>query len=326
MASRLTVAARAMARGAKLAARERLALTGAETGNTHLALRLDESLRYIDSVYRDYLDFAGLREQDLAGMSVLEVGPGDNVGVAIRMIAAGAAGVTALDRFDSKRDHDQQRRIYQALIDSLGSDERERVHDLVTLEPDIGFDSRRLRVITGVSVERAAELFPSESFDLIVSYVVLQSVPSPARAIRAMDSVLKPGGQMVHRVDLSDLGLMGAATHPLAFLTFPERAYRFMTRWSADPNRWRTTDYVAAFQALGYDTHAHVSQVIGRAPRADARLPLASGVDYGEDTVALLDGVRPRLARRFRALPDEELMPLGAVLTARKVAPFDESP
>ena len=45
----------------------------------------------------------------------MEIGHGDNLGVALRFLAAGAAEVICLDKFYSKRDPERQREIYLAL-------------------------------------------------------------------------------------------------------------------------------------------------------------------------------------------------------------------
>jgi hypothetical protein len=84
---------------ARLAARGRAAPS--TSGSTHEGFSLDESLAYIDGVFGDYLTYGGLGAADLAGARVLELGPGDNFGVALRFIAAGAKRVVALDKFAS---------------------------------------------------------------------------------------------------------------------------------------------------------------------------------------------------------------------------------
>lgn len=73
---------------------------------------LEQSLNYIERVYRDYLGYA---ELDRFRGTVAELGPGDNFGVALMLLGNGAEAVHAIDRYYSRRDPDQQRAIYQAL-------------------------------------------------------------------------------------------------------------------------------------------------------------------------------------------------------------------
>jgi hypothetical protein len=84
-------------------------------GSTHEFWSLEKSVAYINRVYDEYLQFAGLTPEALRGMRILEVGPGDNFGVALKFLAAGAAKVVALDKFYSERNVEQQTRIYREL-------------------------------------------------------------------------------------------------------------------------------------------------------------------------------------------------------------------
>src|ERR1043166_8368791 len=68
-------------------------------GSTHESWSLEKSVAYINRVYDEYLKFAGLTPESLRGMRILEVGPGDNFGVALRFLAAGRAKVVLRDTF-----------------------------------------------------------------------------------------------------------------------------------------------------------------------------------------------------------------------------------
>src|SRR4051812_46966224 len=72
-------------------ARLRFALGQVESPNgaTHRKFSLADSLAYIHRVYSDYLACAGILPAQLAGKRVLEIGPGDNLGVALRFVGAG---------------------------------------------------------------------------------------------------------------------------------------------------------------------------------------------------------------------------------------------
>src|SRR3954452_13281304 len=105
-------------------------------GSTHSHFDLDGSIDYIDRVYRDYLRYGGLEESDVEGKRLLELGPGDNFGVALRFVAAGAAQVVALDKFYSWRDPHHQRRIYEALLASLPEQQRGRAAAAISLDHD----------------------------------------------------------------------------------------------------------------------------------------------------------------------------------------------
>ncbi len=159
------------------------------SGSTHGAFSLEQSLEYIDEVFGDYLAYGDLGDGELAGASVLELGPGDNFGVALRFLAAGAERVVAMDKFASVRDPAQQRQIYEALLDGSharsGSASRRRSTSTAALRPG------RLRAIEGVAVEEAATALAGERFDLIVSRAVLEHLYDLDAAFAAMDDAAR---------------------------------------------------------------------------------------------------------------------------------------
>src|SRR5262245_27044294 len=90
-------------------------------GSTHFDLPLEGSLAYIDEAHSDYLTYARLSPADLAGARVLEVGPGDNLGVALRFLADGCSQVVCLDKFFAERVPQKQLGIYRALRERLSA-------------------------------------------------------------------------------------------------------------------------------------------------------------------------------------------------------------
>lgn len=87
------------------------------SGARHATLSLDDSLDYIDRVYADYLAYGGV---DRFSGRVAEIGPGDNFGIALRMLGAGAREVHTVDRYRTLRDDARQARIHRALAGPHG--------------------------------------------------------------------------------------------------------------------------------------------------------------------------------------------------------------
>ena len=290
------------------------------SGSTHRALSLEESLSYVDAVLADYLQYGQLSSATLTGKQVLELGPGDNYGVALRFLASGAERVVSVDRFASIRDQSQQREIYAALIDGLEPDARATLGDSIEFGDTIGFDQRRLKAIEGLAIEDADAALEAGSFDLIVSRAVLEHLQHPDSAFAAMDHLLKPGGSMLHRVDFRDHGMFtGGGLHPLTFLTIRERVYRWMTQHSGRPNRRLIDWYRSKLGELGYDTRLLVTRVVGvdeqvlphpERYRLDAERNLR--------TIELIAAIRPRLRPEFQRLSDEDLAVAGIFVVARK--------
>ena len=292
-----------------------------DIGATHRALSPDESVDYIRRVFADYLEFAGLDPSRLADQHILELGPGDNCGVAMLFLDSGASQVVCLDKFLSRHDALHQARIYQALTGTFKPERRERLHRFARIDcipPE--FDPEHLKIIHGHGIEEAGRLLPSGHFDLIVSRAVLEEVFPIEEAFESMHILLRPGGMLIHKVDLSDYGLLSSrGYHPLEFLTIPEALYARMCTDSGLPNRRRIGYYGNLLSRRGYEFTLHVTRALGFEEefgpgRTADDLPRLCK-DRGH---AMIEQIRTRLDSRFRSLPEEDLLALGMFLVARK--------
>ncbi|MFZ1059046.1 MAG: methyltransferase domain-containing protein [Candidatus Rokuibacteriota bacterium] len=291
----------------------------AETsGSTHSDMDLSASLDYIERVFRDYLDYGGFSKRDLQGVRILEIGPGDNFGVALKFIAAGAGKVVCLDRFYSKRDPAQQRSIYQAMRASLPDPERERFDQAITFTRDgAEVAPERIRYLYGFGIEEAARFLSDGCFDLMISRAVLEHFYDSDKALEVMDRLLAPGGRHLHKVDFTDHKMFsGNGLHPLTFLTIRDEVYRLMSRDTGGPNRRLIDFYRSKLRGLGYEFSLLKTHVFGaQADIVPHEENLSRGTDYTEETLALLRQVRPRLLPRYRNLSDEVS---GVFIVARK--------
>jgi len=288
-------------------------------GSTHDGMNLTESVEYIDRVFNEYLQMASLSVESLEGKRILEVGPGDNLGVALRFLSAGAAEVVCADKFYSHRDEAQQRSIYQALRERLSRTERPRFDAAISLSDGIDLNAKRLKYLYGVPVEEIYKWFPRGHFDLIVSRAVIQYVYEIDTAFQAMDAVLKPGGLMVHKLDLSDHRMFSSrGMNPLTFLTIRDSLYRLMARYSCKPNRRLTNYYREKMIELNYDARVFATAVLGQpefsgpTEHVDLRAePVRPALDFIKE-------IRPKLAKQYRDLPDEDLAISAVFLVAKK--------
>ncbi len=300
--------------------RQALGEMSSAIGATHAGRPVEESLEYIDRVYRDYVDYGGLTPDRIEGRRILEIGPGDNFGVALHFLADGAAAVVGLDKFATSRDNDHAAAIYRAMRARLAGRAAERFDAAAALRGGIRFDPERLHSIEGVGTEEAHRVLESESFSLIVSRAVLEEIYPIDRAFEAMDRLLEPGGLMLHKIDLSDYGMFSDhGMHPLEFLTIPEPVYHMMTEHSGQPNRRRIDYYRTKMRELGYFAGLLVTAIAGVPGEVVPHKPsIEAGVDYSDASLALVREIRPRLARRFRHLSDDDLLVTGIFLVARK--------
>jgi SAM-dependent methyltransferase len=288
-------------------------------GSTHEFWSLEKSVDYIERVYREYLEFAGLGPEALRGKRILEVGPGDNFGVALKFLSAGAAKVVALDKFYSERNVEQQTRIYQKLRKQLSPDEARIFDECITLDRDIKLNPERLQYIYGHGIEEADQILEPGSFDFIVSRAVIHNVYDIERGFEAMDRLLAPGGYTLHKIDLSDENMFSSrGMHPLTFLTIPEGIYYLMASDSGKPNRKLLGDYREQLLKRGYETKILISTVLGVGALSPHKEQLEQDVDYGSPTLSLINEIRPQLAAPFRKRSDAELATTGIFLIGRK--------
>jgi len=287
-------------------------------GSTHKRFTLEQSVDYIDQVFSEYFAFGGITPEQVRGAHILEVGPGDNFGVALRFLAAGAASVTCLDKFYAERDEQHQATIYRALRERLPAAEAEIFDSILRWDNGVAaFDETRLRYVYGVALERAGEALTEASFDLAVSRAVLTEIPEAETAFAVMDRLLKPGGRMLHKIGLGDYDMFsGIGYGPLEFLTIPEFIWRSMASHAGRPNRRRAGFYRRIMDQLGYQARIHIVELAGRRhPSGPGRFALTGIPQELREELAL---IRPRLDAPFRTFDDEELLVEDIFLDGRK--------
>jgi hypothetical protein len=228
----------------------------------------------------------------LAGVRVLEIGPGATLGIPVLLACAGAR-VTVGDRFPAYWDPDFQPLFFRALL--------ERVEPR---GPDFTAPLRRL-LAAGAFTPDVIESYDTGAehiarigrmFDLVLSNAVLEHVENLQVAVANIACVMAPGAIGFHQVDFRDHHHFD---NPLEYLTIPrdefaeERRAQFCERGAT----WRVSDVAAAFEDAGLVVRPHVN--------------LRTTPEY-------LAGIRPRLQPEFAALPDEELLATSALfVTAR---------
>ncbi len=309
-----------MAIGGRIAAervRDVRRLTGRRDnpmGATHWSLPLQTSLDYIDGVFGDYLLHGGLAPRPRGASP--RARPGDNFGVALSFLAAGANEVVATDRFVPYRNPENQRRIYAALAERLMAPARP-----VSLRrspwPDL--EAAGLRQLEETPIEVAAEVLGG--FDLVVPRAVLEHVGDLEAAFTAMDRLLAPGGRMIHKVDLEDHGLFSeGGLNPLTFLTVS--GIGLTDGWASPalppqpgPRRPVPRRDAPAWLRRLVPGHEH-----DRKRRRARSLRPPEGLEPDRASLALVEFIRDRLLPRYRGLGASELAISGFMLVADKPA------
>ena len=282
---------------------------------------VSDTLGYINRTFDDYLKYSDISIGDLRDKTVLEIGPGDNLGVALKFLAAGARKVVCIDKFLSKCDPKYEHHIYKALRNNLNDYERANIDDAINLRNDrTEINPDRLLYVCGVGIEEGRKLFEPESFEFIVSRAVIQHLYDIDLAFSAMDTLLTHGGYLIHKIDFRDLGMFSSfGFNPLTFLTIPKSVYKLMTYNSGRPNRKLLNYYRQQMHTFGYCTKILVTQIVGTEKEmVPYKETLTAGIDYSDATIACVNEVRPYLVNEFKNMADEELFVAGIFLTAKK--------
>ncbi len=291
------------------------------SGSTHKQFAISDSLKYIDNVFNDYLKYSGLSTEDIQGKKILEIGPGDNFGVALKFLVNGAEQVVSLDKFFSERDPKQQLQIYEAMREGLNDQQKYIFDEVISFGDTIEFNAKKLKYIYGHGIEEAGGMFEAESSDFIVSRAVVEHLYDTDTAFQVMNNLLIKGGYMLHKIDLRDHGLFTeGGMHPLTFLTIPDPIYKLMTYNCGKPNRRLVNYYKHKMEELGYGMKIFVTHLIGREEELiPHKETLEFNADYSTSTISILQQIRPKLIRRFKNVPDEELMIAGIFLITKKL-------
>jgi SAM-dependent methyltransferase len=158
--------------------------------------------------------------------SVMEIGPGGNLGGVLMYLAAGCERGVALDLVPLVTN---QQALYEALT------------------PDASELLTRIEYRTGEPIEQSS--LPENSFDMIFSAACLEHVADPPAALRSIHRLLKPGGVTTHSIDLRD---HRDFSDPLAFLRHSERTWWAATSRRLVTNRWRASDWERGFESAGF--------------------------------------------------------------------------
>jgi len=287
-----------------------------DSGATHADLPDMDSVRYIEEVVAAYKQYG--RIDKFTGVAA-EVGPGDNAGVAMLMRRDGCLQVDLVDRFASRRESAKQQRVYSALS---------KKYQLDWLKHEQMWDDRELDGIVPKIGQSAEEYFAAcaqsdaPGYDVIVSRSVLEHLYDPLGALEHMARSLKPGGRMLHKIDLRDHGLFTPQHPELTFLTFPSGIYQLMTRNSGRPNRILFHRYREVFERLQSQYHIETAVYVTRLTGVGDIVPHQLYEDIPaamwRQATEHVEPYRPHFAREFRSVAGKDLAIAGVFVVMAK--------
>jgi SAM-dependent methyltransferase len=217
-------------------------------------------------------DFLCASAGDIAGKVVVEIGPGDALGLAPLFIAAGAARYVAVDRF---------------LGDVWGSGANGLYAEIERLRGPFPTGWRDQVTLVRHSIEHTVAGVPPA--DIIVSFDVIEHLQDLPHAVRNMGSLLKPDGRMVHRIDYGPHGVWLSADDPLSFLSVPDWLWTAIGSKRGYPNRVRHGQFVQLLEGQGL--------------RVTERITRRQGTDVMDAELACAFQAAPQLGRAYAPEP-----------------------
>ncbi len=287
------------------------------SGTRHAHLNTDSSIEVIEELYGLYRSYAGV--DDFCG-TVAEVGPGDNAGVALLLLKSGCSRVDLVDRFVSAADSSQQEAIYTALSSK---------HSLESYRIGLRWNSESIAGVQwhhGKPAERYFADCEGPTYDYIFSRSVLEHLYDPIGALRLMARCLRPGGCMVHIVDLRDHLYLPAGRDRMSWLRVPRWLWALSTRFSGRPNRILFHEYARAARLLSSDgvTCRLLIRGLVSAGRFDpAREPSDISQDDWNHAASFVNERRRDFSRDLRKVGSEDLAVEEFVIVGHK--PLDSA-
>jgi hypothetical protein len=297
-----------------------LGLSRHHSGATHtgFGFTVDQSVDYLRGCGQDYLKYAGVEESCVHGRTILEVGPGDNLGVALYFLAKGAKRVVCVEAFDPIVDERRNVLIYRRLLESFNPEERARAEQAVRIldEKTVEFARESLDCLYRTRIEEAPRRLGGETFDIILSRAVMEHVSDVEQSWGTMVELLNPSGMMWHKIDFRNHGFFGQF-HPLYFLTYSDRYWNLISAPDPTLNRRRIDLYRKLAHATFTCSRIYITHVL----QGEEILPhverLERGVHYGDRELELVRQIRPKLKRPFKEMTDEELLVSGIFVVCR---------
>jgi len=185
----------------------------------------------------------------LEGKTVLEIGPGINMGCPMLLAAHGARPVV-VDRFLAPWDPEYHGRFYDLLRQELArTDPAADVRPLTALLDARGYPTRIIQRVSA-SLEKAP--LPDGCCDFVWSNAVLEHVYDLDDSFAQLYRLTKPGGYNLHQVDFRDHRNFDK---PMEYLLLSDREFAttFENAHSDCGNRWRLEEMTDRLIAAGFE-------------------------------------------------------------------------
>ena len=234
-----------------VANRVRHGVRGYQTPRPFPTGQISRAVQYDLGVVEGWLNalrrYAG-RDFSPQGRSVLELGPGPDLGTGLILLSLDARAYHALDVVDLALR--APRSLYDELLTHLEVDEAtDRASLRSEIDALLAGQYGRLRFVCDPRFD--VRLFAGHDIDLVVSQAAFEHFENPGKVIAQLSEVVTPGAILVSEVDLQTHSRWLRDADPLNIYRFSDRVYDAL-RFAGSPNRWRPAEYVDSLRRNGW--------------------------------------------------------------------------
>lgn len=259
----------------------------------------ERAIEYDFSVVQHWLDiyqeYTG-ESADLRGKTILELGPGADLGIGLITLWKGARKYNSLDvhsLVDTVPDH-----FYESLFQTMAGRSGEGVLTVNELRHQLKLTQAgkndRLNYVCRPDFD--IRTFKTQGVDLVFSQAAFEHFDDIDRTFAQLSTTVKSGAILIAEIDLNTHTRWLRDVDPLNIYRYSETTYKLF-KFRGSPNRIRPGQYKAALEKLGW---------------ADVRVMPLTRVNE-----AYLSGVRSKLSSRFREAASQ-IEFVSVMLCARK--------
>ncbi len=205
---------------------------------------------YAFNIAKNYINGFKQGIQTIQKKSILELGPGINLGTALILLCWGAKKVTVSDRFLAQYSDDYHTPVYQAIMNLLLRQNKDvNVQPIVECITQQSHKTQHLLAIQ-TPLEELSNIFPNQ-FDITLSNAVFEHLYNPMKAFKSLFQCMSTGAIGSHQVDFRDHRNFD---RPLEFLLLDELSFHDLMHDASCEfgNRVRPYQMQAMFKTIGF--------------------------------------------------------------------------
>lgn len=216
-------------------------LQGYTTPRPFSANDIEKNVQYDTDVVNNWLkELANYApEMALNGKTVLELGPGADVGTGVLLLARGAKKYCAVDVHDLLKNTPPA--FYEALYATMPG---KKLEDVEVLREKGILDYRCQK-------DFSIEVFGERTIDIAFSQAAFEHFDDMETTVRQLTTVMKPGGVLIAEIDLQTHTRWIKDVDPLNIYRFSNSIYNAL-RFRGSPNRLRPYEYVELLGKNGW--------------------------------------------------------------------------